>query len=140
MFELRVRRRRSALVTTPAAIWIPGPLPGLNEMIAAAKSGRGRGNAYARLKSEWTAIVWALAKSARLRPMISPVRIGFLWVEKDRRRDPDNVAGGGRKLILDGLVKAGVLKDDGAAEIRSWTDTFAFDKVSPGVRVELVSA
>lgn len=122
------------------ALWIPGPLPGLNELLAAAKSGRGRGNAYARLKADWTQSVWAHAKAAHLKPMTTPVRISFLWVEKDRRRDPDNVAGGGRKLILDGLVKAGVLKDDGAAEIRSWTDTFTVDKANPGVRVELVSA
>lgn len=121
-------------------LWIPGQMPGINELLAAAKSGRGRGNAYARIKNQWTTTVWALAKSRCLVPMATPVRIGFLWVEKDRRRDPDNVAGGGRKLVLDGLVKAGVISDDGADEIRSWTDTFAVDKKSPGVRVELVSA
>jgi Holliday junction resolvase RusA-like endonuclease len=121
------------------AVWIPGPLPGLNELLAAAKSGHGRGNAYARLKADWMQSVWAHAKAAHLKPMATPVRIGFLWVEKDRRRDPDNVAGGGRKLVLDGLVKAGVISDDGADEIRSWTDTFAVDKKAPGVRVELVT-
>lgn len=122
------------------SLWVPGPLPGLNELLAAAKSGRGRGNAYSRLKSQWTETIWALAKSAKLQPMTTPVRLGFLWVERDKRRDPDNVAGGGRKLVLDGLVKAGVIADDGADEIRSWVDTFAVDKRGAGVRVELVSA
>lgn len=127
-------------IVAAQSMWIDEPMPGLNEILAAAKSGHGRGNAYARLKKDWTERVWALAKSARLKPMVTPVRISFLWVEKDRRRDPDNVAAGGRKLILDGLVKAGVLSDDGSHEIRSWVDTFAVHKENPGVRVELVSA
>ncbi len=121
------------------SLWVPGPLPGLNEIIAAAKSGRGKGNAYSRLKADWTQSVWAHAKAAHLRLMETPVRIGFLWVEKDRRRDPDNVAAGGRKLILDGLVKAGVLSDDGSHEIQSWTDTFTVGKKSPGVHVEIAA-
>ena len=119
------------------ALWIPGPLPGVNELIAAAKSGHGRGNAYARIKAAWMEAIWIRAKVTRMKPMVGAVRLSFLWVERDRRRDPDNVAGGGRKLILDGLVKAGVLTDDGIDEIRSWVDTFAVDKTSPGVRVEL---
>lgn len=122
------------------SLWIDGPLPGVNELIAAAKSGRGRGNAYARIKAEWMQTIWDRAKSTRMKPMSGAVRLAFLWVERDRRRDPDNVAGGGRKLILDGLVKAGVLTDDGVDEIRSWTDTFAIDKARPGVRVEIGTA
>lgn len=46
---------------------------------------------------------------------------------------------GGRKLILDGLVKAGVLHNDGAKDIRSWVDTFAVGS-GAGVRVELTTA
>jgi len=122
------------------ALWIPARLPGLNELIAAAKSGHGKGNAYARLKDNWTTTIAVLSSRARLQPMTGAVRLSFLWVEKDKRRDPDNVAGGGRKLILDGLVKAGVLTDDGVDEIRSWVDTFAVDKQRPGVRVELSAA
>jgi Holliday junction resolvase RusA-like endonuclease len=121
------------------SLWIDEPLPGLNEILAAAKSGHGRGNAYARMKADWTERIYFWAKSARMKPMPSPVRIGFLWVEKNRRRDPDNVAAGGRKLILDGLVKAGVLSDDGSHEIQSWTDTFTVDKEKPGVRVEIAA-
>lgn len=121
------------------SLWIDEVMPGLNEILAAAKSGHGRGNAYARMKADWTERIYFWAKSARMKPMPSPVRIGFLWVEKNRRRDPDNVAAGGRKLILDGLVKAGVLSDDGSHEIQSWTDTFAVSKDKPGVRVEIAA-
>lgn len=107
------------------ALWVPGPLPGMNELIKAAKSGRGKGNAYARLKSQWTETVWALAKSARLPAITRPVVIEFRWLEPDKRRDPDNVAAGGRKLILDGLVAAGVLQGDGWKHVHAWRDSFA---------------
>jgi Holliday junction resolvase RusA-like endonuclease len=90
-------------------LWIPGPLPGVNELLAAAKSGRGKGNAYSRLKADWGQSVWAHAKQARLRKVDGPAHISFVWREKNKRRDLDNISGGGQKLILDGLVKAGVL-------------------------------
>jgi hypothetical protein len=119
-----------------ASLWVPGPLPSFNDMIAAAKGHGGRGYGYSKLKKAWTDTVWALAKAARM-PSFQRARLGFLWVEKARRRDPDNVAAGGRKLVLDGLVKAGVLPEDGWDEVQSWTDTFAVGR-EPGVRVELV--
>lgn len=118
-----------------AALWVPGKLPGLNDLIAAAKGHGGRGWGYSKLKREWTDTVMLLAKARRL-PSFQRVRIGFLWVEQSRRRDPDNIAAGGRKLILDGLVKAGVLPEDGWAEVESWHDTFTVGS-EPGVRVEL---
>lgn len=104
-------------------LWIAGRLPGLNEVIAAAKGAGGRGHAYAKMKRDLGELVWVLAKAARLRP-VTRARLAFRWVEKDRRRDPDNVSSAGRKFILDGLVKAGVLPGDGWAAIAGWSDTF----------------
>jgi hypothetical protein len=104
-------------------LWIPGRLPGLNEIIDAAKGAAGRGFRYAKMKRELGEMVWAHAKAARLRP-VTRARLTFRWVEKDRRRDPDNVSSAGRKFILDGLVKAGVLPGDGWAAIAGWSDTF----------------
>jgi hypothetical protein len=110
---------------TCATLWVPGPLPGLNELIAAAKGSGGRGMGYAKLKRQWTDTVFALARCARIHkpgPFERSVLLTFDWVEQDKRRDPDNVAAGGRKLILDGLVKAGVLSGDGWKHVRSWND------------------
>lgn len=118
-------------------LWIPGPLPSLNDLVAAAKGAGGTGRAYARLKRDWTNTVHLLAK--RLKPMPGPVRMSFLWVEAHRRRDPDNIAAGGRKLVLDGLVAAKVLPNDGWAQIRSWVDTWAVGD-TPGVHVEIQDA
>jgi hypothetical protein len=126
-------------MSTPelAGLWIPGPLPGLNELIDAAKGSGGRGAGYARLKREWTEAVWAYAKQARLPAFPRRVVLEFTWHERDRRRDPDNVAAGGRKLVLDGLVVAGVLKGDGWRYVQSWTDRFYVNPDRPGVGVQI---
>jgi hypothetical protein len=120
-------------------LWIHGPLPGLNELIAAAKGSGGRGAGYARIKRQWTDTVWALAKAARLDklgPYDEAVTFDFDWVERDKRRDPDNVAAGGRKLILDGLVTAGVLAGDGWKHVYGWADRFSVGTI-PGVGVTI---
>ena len=119
-----------------ADLWIPGPLPGLNEMIDAAKGSGGRGAGYARLKRDWTEAVWAHAKSARLPSFPGRVVLRFRWFERDRRRDPDNVAAA-KKLVMDGLVKAGVLKGDGWKFVQSWTDSFDVVPERPGVAVTI---
>lgn len=119
-----------------AALWVPGPLPGLNELIDAAKGYGGRGAGYARLKRSWTDTVWLLAQAAKLGTFDQPVTIAFLWRERDRRRDPDNVAAGGRKLILDGLVKAGVLRGDGWRHVAGWADEWSVER-EPGCLVLL---
>jgi len=117
-----------------AEVFVPGPLPGMNEIIAAAKSGRGKGNAYSRMKKQWGETVWALAKSARLPKCEGPVSVLFCWREKDRRRDIDNVAAAA-KFILDGLVKAGVIANDNQQTVFSIEHRFTVDKRKPGVLV-----
>jgi hypothetical protein len=63
----------------------------------------------------------------------------FQWREKNRRRDPDNIAGGGRKLVFDGLILAKILAGDGWRVVIGWEDTFEVtDK--PGVMVALLDA
>jgi hypothetical protein len=115
-------------------LWVPGPLPGLNELIEAAKGSGGKGMRYAALKRDWTMVIAGLARRAKLPALTGMVFFRFNWTEPDRRRDPDNVAGGGRKLILDGLVAAGVLRGDGWATVHHWADNFAVGPV-PGCRV-----
>lgn len=104
-------------------LWVPGRLPGLNEVIAAAKGRGGKGHAYAAMKRTVGEMIWAYAKSARLQP-VKRARLEFRWIEKDRRRDPDNVSSAGRKFVLDALVTAGVLPGDGWAAIAGWSDSF----------------
>lgn len=115
-------------------LWIPGQLPGLNEMIAQAKRG-GRGIVYSKKKSEETDRIAWLARAAKLKPM-KRVYVALEWREPDRSRNKDNIRAG-VKYVLDGLVTAGILENDGWSEVADIDDDFIVDKENPGVRVTL---
>ena len=115
-------------------VFIPGPMPGMNELIGAANRSRFQ---YAAMKKSWTEVVHIHALASKLRRAESPVAVSFIWRERDRRRDIDNVAGGGSKLVLDGLVKAGVLAGDGWRDVYSIDHLFQVDAKNPGVLVRI---
>jgi hypothetical protein len=120
-------------------LWIPGKLPGLNDMLDAAKGSGGRGKDYSKLKRQWGEAIWAHALSAKIHkpgPFAGPVRLAFEWREKNRQRDPDNVAAA-KKLVLDSLIMAKVLLGDGWKHIAGWEDTWLVDAERPGVLVTM---
>lgn len=126
-------------VGVTATFWVSGPLPGMNEIVAAAKSGRGRSNAYSRMKAQWTSHVASWARKERLGHFASPVTVRCLWREPDARRDPDNVHAG-VKFVLDGLVLAGVLAGDRRKNIVTVShviETMAKPGGNPGVYVTI---
>jgi len=117
-------------------IEIPGRLPGTNEIIAAAKAGKGKYQPYSIMKSEWTHTIAWLAKKL---PAYQRVDITITWYEPDRRRDPDNITGG-TKFILDSLVVAGVIKDDNQRYINSIKHLWGVDRENPRVEVQIEEA
>lgn len=112
---------------------IPGRLPGMNEIIKAAKRGRGKYQPYAIMKEEYTNIVAWLAKKL---PEYKEVDISIVWHEPNARRDLDNIMSG-QKFIMDGLVKAGTIPDDSQKYVKSVTHRFEIDRHNPRVEVEL---
>ncbi len=92
-------------------LWIPCRLPGQNEMLKAAKSGRGKSNAYSRQKASFTVAIVRLVAEQKIAP-VARARFAFVWHEPNKRRDPDNVTAG-QKFVFDGLVAAGTLPGDG---------------------------
>lgn len=62
----------------------------------------------------------------RLPRFEKPVRIHFIWVEGNKRRDLDNICFA-KKFILDTLVKCGKLKDDNRKCVTGFTDSFYYD-------------
>lgn len=114
-------------------IEIPGRLPGTNEIIAAAKAGKGRYQPYAQMKSEWTHTIAWLAKKL---PVYKRVDITITWHEPDKRRDPDNITGG-TKFILDGLMVAGVIQGDSQRYINSITHRWGVDAKNPRIEVQI---
>lgn len=90
-----------------------------------------RAEDYNTIKTTWEAVIRSWVHSTgrpRLSPERLPVTVHFVWYEVDRHRDPDGVRSGGAKLMLDGLVAAGVLPFDTHEAIVGFTDSFKFGR------------
>lgn len=101
---------------------IPYKFPSLNAYTLAC-----RGNRYsgAKMKKDvQKAISNHLNKLPKLKP---PIRIDFTWMERDRRRDPDNVAFG-KKFILDTMVLLGKIPNDTRQFVVGFSDSFEIGK------------
>ncbi len=137
-------RQRSAssnaapLSLSSQTFFIPGRLPGLNEVLAAANQRKGKWNGYDQLKREWGARIERVLTEAKLQPM-PRVTLEFIWCEPNMKRDKDNVAMG-KKFVLDALVAAKVIPNDGWRHVVGFTDGFLVDKANPGVQVTLAPA
>lgn len=115
---------------------IPGRLPGANEYIAICRENPKAAN---RMKKQEQAKILLFAKQQmrRWKQSESPVIIHYHWIEKDRRRDMDNIAFG-KKFVQDALVEGKYLKGDGWQHIVGFTDSFSVDKKNPRIEVEIV--
>lgn len=116
-----------------AGMVVEGRFPSLNDFISAERANRHVG---AKMKHRETDRARAAAVAAGMPRFVGPVAVRFLWVERDRRRDLDNVAFA-KKFVLDGLVEAGVLEDDGQRHVAALQDTFEVDPARPRVVVEV---
>ena len=110
---------------------IPGELPDLNQIIKASKS---HYRAYSKLKKENTDLIHYLVKKT---PKMERISLNITWYCKDKRKDKDNISVG-IKFILDGLVKAGVIENDGWKQIENFTHRFEVDKKNPRIEIELI--
>lgn len=114
-----------------AGLIIPGRFPSLNDYIAAERKNR---HIAAKMKRDETKRVADIAANSDMPTFEKPVHVYFTWVEPNRRRDIDNIAFA-HKFILDGLVKAGVLKGDSQKYVTGFVDLFRVDKDNPHVSV-----
>ncbi len=110
---------------------IPGELPGLNEIIAISKEHWAK---YAEEKHNRTEEIAYLTRS-QIKKKYKKVDLIFNWYCKDKRRDKDNIIAG-QKFIIDGLVKAGVIENDGWKQIGNIFHFFEVDSENP--RVEII--
>lgn len=114
-------------------IVIPGELPGMNEIISAAKAHYGQ---YSSAKADYTGLVAAKAIGHK---QVNRATVRCHWYAATRRRDPDNIMAG-VKFIMDGLVAAGVLPGDGWRYVAGIEHTFSLDREHPRVEVEILEA
>lgn len=93
-------------------------LPSLNDYI---NSCRGNRYAGANMKKEVEAdIGWYINQLPKFN---KPIKINFTWVEKNKKRDLDNVCFA-KKFILDALQKSGKLENDNRRWVTGFTDSF----------------
>ena len=110
--------------------FVPGPLPGMNDIV------RKNYYVYSAMKKQWSRTIATCLQHAKILPM-ERVAVIFTWVERDTRRDPDNILAGGQKLVLDCLVTTGIIPNDGWANIVGLAHNFTIDASNPGVWVIL---
>jgi hypothetical protein len=106
-------------------------MPSLNEVIAMI-GGRGGRYAWNSHKRRLHGTVAQTADDVGFR-VIGP-HWGYLFVEKDRRRDPSNIMSVAIKVIEDGLQGAGVIPNDGWADVVTIVTHFVVGK-SAGIMI-----
>ena len=133
--ELRgVDSDRLRLPVIHNAFFVPGKVPSLNELLDAKggtapkvasiimrhlpTKGKGRGarfSAYNDIKQEWKRKTVVAIGAPFVR--VQQCYFGYLVVEQEMRRDPSNICSSAIKFIEDGIVEAGVMKDDGWKQV-----------------------
>lgn len=131
----------SADLTITLTMHLPGQLPGLNEILEAAghvyrgKKG-GRTTEYSvRMKAPLAERIKMLALLLRLRP-VGPSAYTFLLHELNQQRDPDNIAAGAQKIMLDALGTSGLMPaKDGWKGVLDLRQHWVVDPANVGVTV-----
>lgn len=136
-YEAYIRKRQGGNVLKPQnrdVIIVDGELPDLNTIIDQSKSHWAN---YSKMKKTYTSRVAQAAIGAR---QVKRADIDITYYCKNRRKDPDNIIGGGNKFVLDGLVKAGIIKDDGWRHVNSLNCRCRIDKDNPRVEIRIREA
>lgn len=115
---------------------IPHKLPSLNEYQFACRSHWAVG---AKMKKDAQRQICACIHRATakgdLYPVECPCVVHFVWYEKTKRRDADNIASA-KKYILDAMQETGILPNDNRKYVKGFTDKIV-DADFDGVRVEI---
>ena len=110
-------------------------LPRLNQYTIACRSNKYAGAKFKRDIEE--AIGWDIKQALTAKTLHPPdgaVVVRFVWHERTKKRDADNIASA-KKFILDALVNNGVLKDDSRKYVKGFYDEI-IDDTADFVRVE----
>ncbi|RLA40221.1 MAG: hypothetical protein DRR06_17780 [Gammaproteobacteria bacterium] len=113
-------------------LYIQGALPTLNQYINAERSSK---FFAASMKKNATRSV-ALQLKTQVKEIIGICHYTFIWHCKDRRIDPDNICYA-KKFILDGMVSAGIISNDGWANVAGFIDIFV-QSDSDHVEIDIV--
>lgn len=110
---------------------VPGRMPSRNE---AEQKARTHWAVGAKLKKQYTEIVMLECKRQKLQPVTQRAVLSITFYEQDKRRDSDNVISG-LKYILDGMIQAGVLKNDTRKHVELQINPIEVDRSNPRIEV-----
>ncbi len=88
---------------------------------------------YQDIKKQWADKINIVCRQKPAQPLKKAVVTITYYFKDKRRRDPDNYSG---KMILDGLVRAGILKDDSFSNI-NLVLCGDYDKDNPRTEIEI---
>lgn len=108
-------------------IVIKGHFPGMNEFIRENRTNYHAGN---NMKQRYQKLIRSQLRrqTSGSRGVKTPVMLEFEHCRKDRRSDPDNIAGFFHKVFLDALVAEGIIPDDGWKTVSGLCDRFTVDR------------
>jgi len=112
-------------------------LPGLNDLLHEATT---HPMAYRNIKRDMERVITLfLRKDLGGYKAKERVKLNIVWGEKCKgpKRDLDNIVSGGRKLINDALVKAGVIQDDNPNYLGYGENLFMYTE-EPFIKVSIV--
>ena len=90
-----------------------------------------------RLIDEWHTAVWALANEVRLPPQNVVTVEATIYFRDKRKRDKQNYITSVDKLVLDGLVRCGILPDDDPEHVKSFAVGFEVDSQKPRTEITI---
>ena len=119
---------------------IPGTLPNLNNYLQAERlSYRHKGKFTTKgneMKHEsQDLIIWAIRSQLKGVKIKEPIELKYIFVEKNFKRDLDNIASYAMKVIQDSLVLSGVIQNDGWKNIIGFECYFEVDPEHPRIEV-----
>lgn len=90
---------------------------------------------YQDIKKQWAETIFLVCRPKPPQPLQKAIVILTYYFKDNRRRDPDNYSG---KMILDGLVRAGILQDDSFSNI-DLVLRGDYDKENPRTEIEIIA-
>lgn len=121
---------------------IPGRMMGRNESERLAREHWSKAN---EVKRDETRLSETYARAAGIGPWQGPVDVVVIFAEKveltkrgkpKKPRDADNIQGA-EKAIVDGIVKAGIVPDDGPAHVRRVIPIVKYVEDDPHITVAI---
>ncbi len=122
--------------TSKQLLTIVGTLIGLNEVIGKARAHWSKG---AQQKKEIEKRICEEIMVSQLKPIKGTFTLDILWVEKDDKRDPDNIIAA-KKFILDALQTKGIIVNDNMKYWKGLKESWqvATPGLKPGVYITLI--